>query len=128
MRSRSTAPERLTRTGATAGRRRKRVLFSIDPDAHSTREYAYVSLGVGSPGRGGSPRGDARRRADELEAGLVKRRGALAHGVGPRPGGGEALPPRLRHGASFLHGATPVILRKAKRPGSPRPSRVILLR
>ncbi|HEV8118323.1 MAG TPA: DNA polymerase/3'-5' exonuclease PolX [Thermoanaerobaculia bacterium] len=56
----------------------KGVLFSIDPDAHSTREYAYVSLGVGIARKGWvTPKATLNARtADQLEAWLVKRRGS----------------------------------------------------
>ena len=56
----------------------KGVLFSIDPDAHSTREYAYVSLAVGIARKGWvtPDRTLNARTADELEAWLVKRQGS----------------------------------------------------
>jgi DNA polymerase (family 10) len=56
----------------------KGVLFSIDPDAHSTREYSYVSLGVGIARKGWvtPDRTLNAKTAAELEAWLVNRRGA----------------------------------------------------
>src|SRR5215471_566427 len=55
----------------------KGVLFSIDPDAHATREYSYVSLGVGIARKGWvTPQSTLNAKtADELEAWLIKRRG-----------------------------------------------------
>jgi DNA polymerase (family 10) len=52
-------------------------LFAIDPDAHSTRELDYVSLGLGIARKGWiAPDSTLNAKSpEELEAWLVKRRG-----------------------------------------------------
>jgi DNA polymerase (family 10) len=55
----------------------KGVLLSVDPDAHSTRELDYVSLGLGMARKGWAPKEAIlnARSAAEVEAWLVRRRG-----------------------------------------------------
>jgi DNA polymerase (family X) len=56
----------------------KGAIFSIDPDAHSTRELDYVSLGLGIARKGWVTPGATlnAKAAKELEAWLVRRRGS----------------------------------------------------